>query len=130
MNDPRVLLAVALGAALGGVARLLVTQLVVTRFGVGSSFYATLLINVSGSFLIGLVIELAQTRVEMSPLWRTFLATGVLGGYTTFSTFSYETFSMISTGLTMTALAYVAGSVGGGVGGAILGVAAARALIS
>ena len=88
MIDVRVIAAVGVGAALGGIFRLLVTQLVVARAGAGFGFYATLFINVSGSFLIGIVIEMAQTRANVSPLWRYFIATGILGGYTTFSTFS------------------------------------------
>lgn len=128
MIDSRVLLAVGLGAALGGIARLLVTQLVVARLGAGLSYTATLFINVSGSFLIGLVIEVAQTRANVSPLWRYFLATGVLGGYTTFSTFSFETFSLLGSGLTLTAMSYAFGSVVLGLLGAIGGVALGRAV--
>ena len=69
MIDMRVIAAVGLGAALGGIFRLLVTQLVVARAGAGYGFYATLFINVSGSFLIGVVIEMAQTRANVSPLF-------------------------------------------------------------
>jgi fluoride exporter len=126
--DWRAITAVAGGAALGGVARLLVTQLVIARGGPGSSWYATAFINVSGSFLIGVVIETAQTRAGAGPLWRAFLATGVLGGYTTFSTFSFEALALFAGGFGVTALFYVAGSVVLGIAGAFAGVATARAL--
>jgi CrcB protein len=128
MIDVRLFLTVGLGAAIGGMLRLFITQAVVARVGAGYGQYATLFINVSGSFLIGVVIEVSQTRADFDPLWRYFLATGILGGYTTFSTFSLETFTIASEGMIWSALGYVAASVLLGIGGAILGVAGARAL--
>jgi CrcB protein len=126
--DVRLLLVVGVGAGIGGIMRLLVTQLVVARWGAGYGHIATLLINVSGSFLIGVVIELAQTRADFHPLWRSFFATGILGGYTTFSTFSLEAFTLAQEGMLWTAAGYVAGSVALGIGGAVLGIAAVRML--
>jgi CrcB protein len=126
--DGRVLLAVGGGAALGGILRLLATQLVVARFGAGFGQYATMFINVSGSFLIGVVIELAQTRTGFPPLWRFFLATGILGGYTTFSTFSYEAYLLAADGLYASATFYVVASVALGIAGAIGGIALVRSL--
>lgn len=126
MIDARALLAVGGGAALGGILRLLVTQVVVARFGAGFGHYATLFINVSGSFLIGIVAEVAQTRIGFPPLWRSFLATGLLGGYTTFSTFSYEAFVLAADGLYASAAFYVAGSVVLGIAAAIGGIALVR----
>ena len=128
MIDGRVLLAVGGGAALGGILRLLVTQLVVARFGAGFGQYATMFINVSGSFLIGVVIELAQTRTGFPPLWRFFLATGILGGYTTFSTFSYEAYVLAADGLYASATFYVVASVALGIAGAIGGIVLVRSL--
>ena len=124
----RVLAAVGGGAALGGILRLLVTQFVVGRFGPGFAQYATMFINVTGSFLIGIVIELAQTRIGFPPLWRSFLATGILGGYTTFSTFSYEAFVLAADGLYASAAFYIAGSVVLGIAGAVGGIALVRSL--
>lgn len=128
MIDLRTIAAVGLGAALGGILRLLVTQLVVARAGAGFGFYATMLINVSGSFLIGVVIEMSQTRANLSPLWRYFLATGILGGYTTFSTFSYEALALWTGGFMVTSFMYLAGSVVLGIAGAFGGIVTARAL--
>jgi CrcB protein len=128
MIDIRVIAAVGIGAALGGIFRLLVTQLVVARAGAGYGFYATMFINVSGSFLIGAVIEMSQTRANLSPLWRYFLATGILGGYTTFSTFSFEALSLATGGFGLTSLFYIVGSVGLGIAGAFGGIVSARAL--
>ncbi len=122
-------LTVALGGAIGTMLRLFVTQAVVARVGAGYAQYATF-INVSGSFLIGVVLELAQTRSNFDPIWRFFLATGILGGYTTFSTFSFEAFSIASGGLLWTSAGYVLGSVALGIAAAIGGVLCARALTS
>ena len=126
--DPRIVVVVAIGAGIGGVFRLFITQLVVGRFGAGNGFYATLFINVSGSFLIGAVVELSQLRTSFNPLWRYFLATGILGGYTTFSTFSYQALFLFSNAMTATALLYAFGSVGLAIAGSLLGIAAAKAL--
>ncbi len=128
MIDWRTIVVVGAGAALGGILRLLVTQLVVARAGAGYAQYATMFINVSGSFLIGVVIEIAQTRAELSPLWRYFIATGILGGYTTFSTFSFEALTLATGGFALTGAFYVAGSVVLGVAAAFFGIATARAL--
>ena len=128
MMDPRAIAAVAAGAALGGVFRLLITQFVVGRFGLTAGHYATLFINVSGSFLIGIVIEAAQSRPHVDPLWRLFLATGILGGYTTFSAFSFETLALWGSGFGVQAVLYAGGSVLLGVAGAIGGVFTARAI--
>jgi CrcB protein len=127
--DWRALAVVGLGAALGGMLRLLVTQAVVARAGAGYAHYATMFINVSGSFCIGIIIEIAQTRSELSPLWRYFIATGILGGFTTFSTFSFEALSLMGGGLAGSAAFYVVGSVALGIVAAFFGIATARALV-
>jgi CrcB protein len=128
MVDPRAIAAVAAGAALGGVLRLLITQFVLSRYGLGTGHYATLFINVSGSFLIGVVIEVLHSRAGADPLWRLFLATGILGGYTTFSTFSLEVLTLWTAGFALQSALYLIGSVVLGVAGAIAGMAAARTL--
>lgn len=128
MIDLRTLLAVGGGAALGGMMRFVITVLVVARAGAGAGPYATMFINVSGSFLIGVVIELAQTRADFHPLLRLFLATGILGGYTTFSTFSFEAFGFGAEGLALRGLLYVAMSVALGIAAAALGIASVRAV--
>jgi CrcB protein len=129
MTDARVYLAVGVGAAIGGILRLLVTQFVVARAGAGLAFYATVFINISGSFLIGVVLQLSASRTDLSPLWRYFLATGILGGYTTFSTFSFEALTLASSGLWVTAAGYVLGSVALGIAGAYAGIVGVRALV-
>lgn len=95
----------------------------------GASFpWGTLIINVSGSLLMGVVVELAALKLGMSSQLRLFLATGILGGYTTFSTFSLETGLLHSRGDTALAIAYALGSVLLGVAGFFSGLYAVRAL--
>jgi CrcB protein len=125
MNDWRALLAVALGAAAGGVLRFVVSELFVQRFGAGFP-YGTLFINVSGSFLIGVVAGLVETRaLGFGPQVRLFAATGVLGGYTTFSTFSLEAIALLGESV-VPAFFYIVGSVLLGCAGAFAGLVLTR----
>lgn len=128
MIDARPLAAVGAGAALGGMLRLAVTEAVVARYGSAYAFAATAFINVSGSFLIGIIAELARERADLPTLLRLFLATGVLGGYTTFSTFSLETLGFASAGAVGGALAYALGSVALGLLAAVAGTALVRSI--
>lgn len=82
---------------------------------------ATLLINISGSLLIGLVIGLALKQV-IGDDWKLFLATGVCGGFTTFSAFSYENLELLQNGKIMTALLYIGVSLIAGIGAAWIGL--------
>lgn len=126
MIDLRALVAAALGAAIGGTLRYLVIVVTVARLGAARAPLGTFAINVVGSFAIGIVLELALGRGSISPLWRTFLATGIIGGFTTFSTFSFEALALArGPGLGLAA-AYVVASVGLGIGAAILGIALVR----
>jgi CrcB protein len=86
---PLLVLAVAVGGGLGAVARLVLDGLVKSRVRVAYPL-GTTVINVTGSFLLGLVTSLALAH-GLPPEWRAILGTGVLGGFTTFSTASYET---------------------------------------
>jgi len=126
VGDFRTLLAVGFGAALGGISRLLVGEFVTVRAGAAAAPYATLFINVSGSFVIGLVLGMLQTRSDVSPLWRLFIATGILGGYTTFSAFSFEALGLGLNGALAAAAAYCVASVGCGIAAAYAGLALAR----
>ena len=122
--DARALAAVAVGAAIGGVLRYAIGSWTVTRFGLQSSWLATGFINISGSLLIGVVAELA-TRGSLSQLGRVFFATGMLGGYTTFSTFALE-IALLTPGSAAMAALYAGGSVGLGVAAALAGAQLAR----
>jgi CrcB protein len=126
MMDWRSLLAVVVGAGIGGLARYAVSVWFVERVGPGFPF-GTLFINVSGSFLIGFITQLGQTTaLGVTPLVRLLLATGFCGGYTTFSTFSYELVSLSAEGLSLPGFAYATGSVVVGMIAAYLGILLAR----
>jgi CrcB protein len=104
--------AVAVGGALGSMARFWLAG--VMSVLTGPQFpWGTLLINVLGSFVIGLVggITLTPARVFMHPDTRIFLMTGVCGGFTTFSAFSLQTLELMQAGETVPALGYAIGSV-------------------
>jgi fluoride exporter len=101
---------VATGGGIGAALRFWVATLV-TRFYPGLFPAGTFLINVSGSFLIGVVMTFFMARPALSPNWRFFLVTGVLGGYTTFSSFEWETLSVWKAGSLATAAANVTLSV-------------------
>lgn len=91
---------------------------------------ATLAINVLGSLLMGIVAEAFALRSGLPAELRLLLATGILGGFTTFSTFSLEAALLHQRGDTLQAALYVAASVVLGVGGLFAGMAIARAMLS
>ena len=125
----RVFWAVAIGAALGGVSRHYLSVFVQQR--AGADFPAgTLVINVTGSFLLGLVMRYALQTDAISPEARSFLATGFCGGYTTFSTFSYETVRLLEDGEYGRAGLYVGASVVVALVATLLGFAAAQKLLA
>jgi len=120
---------VALGGALGSLARYACSGLAVRWFG--SSFpWGTLLVNVSGSFAIGVLAALvaADGRPLLGSDARAFAMVGVLGGFTTFSSFSLETLNLVRSGAIGAAGANVALSVVLCLAGAWLGFAAAALL--
>ena len=118
-------LVVGLGGFLGANARYLVANWIGERYG--TSFpYGTLLINVSGSFLIGLFLMLVTERFLVHPNWRLFFSVGFLGAYTTFSTFSFESLALIHNGFWRLGLLNMLGSVVLGLGATLCGVALAR----
>jgi fluoride exporter len=109
---------IALGGALGSVLR----YLMVTAIGAP---VGTLLVNVLGSFAIGVLIILIDARTG----WQLFLMTGLLGGFTTFSAFSLDTLKLVEQGQTLQALGYVLGSVVLSLLAVALGVTLARGMI-
>lgn len=123
------ILAVALGSAIGGVARLLLGAAMQQRFGPGFPV-GTLVINITGSLLLGFLMRLALAMSAISPEMRGFLTTGLCGGYTTFSTFTYETMALLNDGELGRAGTYVAASVALALLGVYLGAAAAGGLIA
>ena len=103
-------LLVALGGALGAVARFLVGALVARRLG-NEWPWGTLLINLSGCFLIALFLTAASERfTELSAGWLYFFPVGFVGAYTTFSTYEFETLRLLQLGQATGALLYVLAS--------------------
>jgi len=90
-------LLVMLGAALGGLARYVIGTAVMQRF-TGRFPLGTLVVNVTGCFLIGILLPLLTERGEPRPNLRLLLVVGVLGGYTTFSSFAWESFQAVDEG--------------------------------
>jgi fluoride exporter len=119
---------IAAGSALGGVSRYLVGGMVQrildTTFPAG-----TLVVNLTGSFLLGLFLRYALETPTLTPEVRAFLTIGFCGGYTTFSTFSYETFALLEDGEWTRAGLYAALSVLLALAATILGFLVARGVI-
>src|SRR5512147_2233286 len=95
MKMDRYLLVMA-GGAVGSMARYAAGSVIMTRFG-GRFPLGTLVVNVTGSFLIGLLMTVFAERLP-HPYWRLLLVVGFLGGYTTFSSFEYETWAAVREG--------------------------------
>lgn len=117
---------VAAGGALGSIGRYVVGRLMGPQ--ADSSFpWHTFAVNVSGAFVIGLLIVTAA-RQGWPGWWRPLVAVGVLGGYTTFSTFSLESVELVLHGRALTAVTYSAGSLVAGLLACALGIALGRSL--
>jgi CrcB protein len=123
----RTIVGVGVAGALGALCRYGVASFVSDRYP-GAFPLGTFLINVTGSFLLGLLFVLLMERAGLSPAWRTAVTVGFLGAYTTFSTFSLETFRLIQDGALGTAALNVVGSVAVGLVAVWLGVSLGRAI--
>ncbi|TML32651.1 MAG: CrcB family protein [Actinobacteria bacterium] len=122
-SDVRTAVAIGLAGALGALARYGVEGAIARRT---TSFpWATFVVNVSGSFLLGLVVTLLGERVAVAPWVRSALAIGFLGAYTTFSTLSLESYRLLEARSYVLAGANLLGSVSTGLvalyGGVVLG---------
>ncbi len=120
---------VAIGSAVGGVSRYLLGGVI--QRALAASFPAgTLLINVTGSALLGFLLRYALDTPSLTPEIRALLGVGFCGGYTTFSTFSYETVALLEDGDWRRAGVYVTLSVVGSLLATFVGFVAARELIA
>ena len=90
-------LLVLAGGGTGALARYVAASAIMTRFG-GKFPLGTLAINVTGSFLIGFLMTMLTERFQLDPQWRLLLVVGFLGGYTTFSSFEWETYTSVRDG--------------------------------
>ena len=118
---------VALGGAIGSVARYGVGAVAAQLLGAAFP-WGTLLVNLSGSFLISLVMHVALAGTAISLELRIFLTTGIMGGFTTYSSFNYETLALINQRAYGLAGLNVSATVVGCFLAGVLGLAAGRAL--
>jgi len=118
---------VGIGGGIGSVLRFWVSSYLGERMGARFP-YGTLAVNITGSFLIGLVITLVTAKADWDPHWRYLLPIGFIGGYTTFSAFEYETFRSMQDGRVLIASLNVILSVTLGFAAVWLGVIAGRSL--
>lgn len=127
MGSVTTYLAVGMGGFIGANARYLLGQWAANRFGTGFP-YGTFLINMIGCLIIGSFGTLAN-RLAWNDHWRLLIAIGFVGAFTTFSTFEYESFQLVSEGNLMRAGANVLGSVLVGFFAVYIGVVLARLLL-
>ena len=119
------IVSVALGGAIGSVARYLAVMQVGRWLGAGFP-WGTLAVNVLGGMLIGALAEAMALKWSASPEIRAFLITGVLGGFTTFSAFSLEVVALAQRGAVVAAAAYIVASVALSVAAAVVGLMLVR----
>lgn len=117
----RSLLFIGIGSFFGGICRYLLQQFIQNNYP-SSIPFGTLIVNITGCFAIGLVYELAAKGNLLSSEMRLFLATGICGGYTTFSSFAYENVSMVLDGEFYYSMLYLALSVVVGFGAVHAGI--------
>lgn len=120
-------LIISLGAILGANARYWLSGWAAEKFGAAFP-YGTLLINLTGSFVLGLFVTLITDRFLVDPNWRLLVAIGFLGSYTTFSTYTYESMNLLLNGQPWLGLLNLFGSSMLGALAAMAGILLARAI--
>jgi CrcB protein len=120
-------LIIGLGGFLGANVRYLVGGWAANKWG-GSFPFGTLLINVTGSFILGAFMAFITDRLALDPRWRLFFAVGFLGAYTTFSTYTFETIQLVLAGSWWPAALNLLASNALGLGAVLLGVVLVRSL--
>ena len=111
------LLLVGLGGAIGSMLRFATSLVINSKYFP----YATLVVNITGSFIIGVVFAMSIRQAGLSTNWQLFLATGICGGFTTFSAFTLENMGLLQSGRTGMALSYIALSIVLGIVATFLG---------
>ena len=125
----KILLMVAIGGAIGAVARQLSNQLIMRHFG-GELPFGTIFVNILGSFVMGLLFELFTSKITISYEWRALVFTGVLASFTTFSSFALDVALLTERNEYFYAAVYIGGSVILSIGFLFLGLWAMRGFLS
>ena len=125
----KILLMVAIGGAIGAVARQQSNQFIMRFFG-GEFPIGTIFVNIFGSFIMGLLFELFTSKITISYEWRTLIFTGVLASFTTFSSFALDVALLTERNEYFTAVLYIGGSVILSIGFLFLGLWAMRGFLS
>ena len=125
----KILVMVAIGGAIGAVARQQSNQLIMRIFG-GEFPIGTIFVNILGSFIVGLLFELFTSKITISYEWRTLIFTGVLASFTTFSSFALDVALLTDRNEYLSAVIYLGGSVILSIGFLFLGLWAMRGFLS
>jgi fluoride exporter len=123
----RTVVAIAVAGALGALARYGLEGLVSRRLP-GAFPWGTFVVNVSGAFVLGFVFTVMTEQLTVAPWIRGAITIGFVGAYTTFSTFSFETYRLVEDGAVGIAAANALGSIAAGLGAVYLGVVSGRAV--
>jgi CrcB protein len=118
---------VGLGGFAGANARYILSDAIRARLGLDFPS-GTFVINLTGSLLIGILVTLLTERLIVDPVWRRLLVVGFLGGYTTFSSYTYEALALVEQGRWASAALYLLGSNGLGLLACGAGIALARTI--
>ncbi|HWV23603.1 MAG TPA: fluoride efflux transporter CrcB [Thermomicrobiales bacterium] len=118
---------VGIGGFIGANARFYLGREIGERLGTQFP-YGTMIVNVSGAFLIGIIFTILTERVVADPLWRQLLVVGFLGGYTTFSSFTFEAVGLLQDGRWTSAILYLLGNNILGLVACVVGIMLARAI--
>jgi len=123
-----IVLAVALGGALGSLLRYFTAGAIQSAAWPGFP-WGIFVVNITGGFFMGIIVEASALKFNISPELRAFLTVGILGGYTTFSTFSLDSVLLIQRGAYASAAAYIAGSTLLSIGALFAGLWLVRAVV-
>jgi CrcB protein len=125
----KVLLAVAIGGAIGAIARFQLSQLFIKSFS-GDFIYNIMVANIVGCFLMGVCYEFMNLKINVGVEWRAFFMVGVLGAFTTFSSFALDVFILVERGNFLNASVYILSSVVFSIVGLFVGIYIMRTIIT
>ena len=125
----KILLAVAIGGAIGAIARFQLSQSFIKSFS-GDFIYNILVANIVGCFLMGVCYEFMNLKMNVGVEWRAFFMVGVLGAFTTFSSFALDVFILVERGSYLNASMYILSSVVFSIVGLFVGMYIMRTIIT